>query len=1001
MSGSVFQSLVGRLRSLLPQPRLPNRITHLAAEGGTSFRVHSVKRGGMGIVYLCSSAKDEAAGPNIALKTFDDKFFFDPQMQAAVEVEAKTWLEVSGASYVLPLLGIVTCDQKPHLMMPAVSPSPAGDVSLADEIRRHPGGLPTERCFSVACQLAMALAECARRIPDLVHGDIKPDNILLLGDAVPHLADFGAARLASQAGNAFAAQGTALYMAPECWSDPGRQDQTADIYAFGITLFEMLSGTVPFVAHDGDLTALERMHRESPPQFSSPPDGDPLREALCAFALQCLAKSPAARPPTAQSVLQRILQIGNEHDPVGALVEMVALHKYRTTTEPSEIITGRVDSLLRQGDGKTALRILQQLPSDQIAGRVLMLFGTASSLANRDEDALGYFERYLAWETDQSKRVSCMNEVGLSLKRLNRLAEARQVYEGAIPLGSREAQLMLRSNYAATLTELGETDRAVGILRQLSMHNEDSPQVWALLASALGKSSQSDDAIKAIQKAIHLWPRNGQYRLMLAQLLMEGRDISGALRTLDVAYGLGYHTKEWVIRTLACHLLLNQQEHIAELLAHLKRDISEEEARHAFDEAATMAESIAGSRSGDQSEGEGDKTSSEPSTRGTQREAEAVGQANANPQVATSTEARTEDPRAGIRAGVQPHLQTRFSTVDNSMLFDFYYGVEQQDYAACFAEAIAKVKVGLMGTSGSLQQRAKSYAFARCPRCGVVMLTQRDEGEQYACQGCGERVAVVTIRDAALDRLRNEAMTAAGLQPRASGGGTLFVAVAAADGNQADIVNAHLSDGGYARVEPKRTIHDMFAMQAHERGIEIPGDLQVWMRKVEPAETSADDGTPADLDRLLRELRRRAGSIWSMSMSVESEDQSRFMMMTEEESFLNLKDSCAANPDDVLLARTFIETATRFHRLAEAKEVLSRIRLSYPDDPDTKVAAAVVALEEGRHEEAISLLEGVLDAQPRDHMARARLFAAYQAAGRMDRARVLWEELRAHGILRR
>jgi len=61
------------------------------------FRVRDVKRGGMGIVYLCSPAEDETAPPKLALKTFDDRFFFDPQMQAAVETESRRWLMVSGA----------------------------------------------------------------------------------------------------------------------------------------------------------------------------------------------------------------------------------------------------------------------------------------------------------------------------------------------------------------------------------------------------------------------------------------------------------------------------------------------------------------------------------------------------------------------------------------------------------------------------------------------------------------------------------------------------------------------------------------------------------------------------------------------------------------------------------------------------------------------------------------------------------------------------------------
>ena len=56
--------------------------------------------------------------------------------------------------------------------------------------------------------------------------------LLFRDDRAPPLADFGAARLASRAGHAFTVRGT-LYLAPECWADPGRQSQASDASAFG------------------------------------------------------------------------------------------------------------------------------------------------------------------------------------------------------------------------------------------------------------------------------------------------------------------------------------------------------------------------------------------------------------------------------------------------------------------------------------------------------------------------------------------------------------------------------------------------------------------------------------------------------------------------------------------------------------------------------------------------------------------------------------------------
>ena len=994
-----LRSLVGRLGAAGKASGAKQEVIEL--EGGLNARVLATKRGGMGVVYLCAINPD-VDSPEVALKTFDEKFYFDPAMQAAFEMEARTWLVVSGAPFVLPLMRMIMGGKKPYLMMPAIMPNAHGDVSLADEIRRSPTGLGASRCLSLATQVAAGLTQCVRRVDGLVHGDLKPENILLFPDGSAMISDFGAARLASRLGPRDSAHGTSLYLSPECWTEPANTSAASDIYAFGATLFEALEGGVPFEPGDGDEQALFLMHRDTPPSFGRPSEG-PLSDALRALSLECLAKNPGDRPQNMASIFERLVALGDEHDPITGLTSLISGHALRDLLNDPEAVRSRASSLLEQGDGENALRVLDQIPDDEAQDDLLRMRGNALSLAGRDEEALAVFERYLEIAPEGDDRTRCVNDMALSLKRLGRLAEARALYEDTIPRASREIQLMLRGNYAATLIELGEPARAANILRELTRQHPSSQEGWALLADAISRSSTSGEAIAAIQRAVELAPRNGNYRLMLGAFLMDGpKDVHAALEALDLAYGLGYHSREWMVRTLACNMLLDRREHVAELFAAIEQDLPDKEAVTIVREAAAMAAAIAGiAQEGlpaQPGREDGDGGAEEVVSTAPGEAVPALAEGSASDRTAPDYD--EEEYRFQLRRGTRAHVQIRMSSVDSSTLFDFYYGVGQPDYTAVFAKTTAELKMHMLGNALGGGQRTKPFAFAQCPMCGVAMLTQRDPGERYLCQACGERVELAPAPSIAPEGLLLEALAAAGLEARATDEGTLFLGIVPNDPGQAASLEPILKQSGYERVGADALVNNMFAMQAHERGLDHPRDLEVWMRPLEAALSTAEDGTPEEVDRLLREIRRSAGNLLSMSMVIKDPQTVDLFLSTEHEMLDQMEAELGASPDGPGLARSFIETAIRLGRLTEATGQLARLRLAFPDDPDTQAAAGALAVAEGRLDEAIALLEEVLLARPRDHGARAQLAYACDGAGRTERAQELRDQLRSHGLLR-
>lgn len=172
-----------------------------------------------------------------------------------------------------------------------------GGGSLADLLSRQPK-LPIERAVGIALELSDALSRAHHL--DILHRDIKPANILLAEDGTPRLTDFGLARVGSSQALTTAGSilGTFAYLSPEaCYNQ--KLDARSDIWSFGIVLFEMLTGQLPF---EGD-TPFEVMYAI---HHQPLPDPTALREdippALVDLVRKMLMKDRPARIASARMV---------------------------------------------------------------------------------------------------------------------------------------------------------------------------------------------------------------------------------------------------------------------------------------------------------------------------------------------------------------------------------------------------------------------------------------------------------------------------------------------------------------------------------------------------------------------------------------------------------------------------------------------------------------------------------------------------------------------------
>ncbi len=171
----------------------------------------------------------------------------------------------------------------------------------------------------------------------VIHRDIKPGNILKLGQHAM-VTDFGVAKALNAAmpvsgiTTAGMAIGTPAYMAPEQLAGDPAADHRIDIYAVGLLAYELLTGESPFTGPSPQATMAAQLTRDPEPLYQCCPDVPP---PLSAIIMQCLAKDPANRPPTAEALMSALDSIttssGDVKHPLSPTLPSVSRRKRQLT----------------------------------------------------------------------------------------------------------------------------------------------------------------------------------------------------------------------------------------------------------------------------------------------------------------------------------------------------------------------------------------------------------------------------------------------------------------------------------------------------------------------------------------------------------------------------------------------------------------------------------------------------------------------------------------------
>jgi serine/threonine-protein kinase len=256
-----------------------------------------IGRGGMGIVYR---ARDRRLKRLVAIKLLPPDLAYRADIRSRFLREAETSAQLSHPS-IVPIYTVEEADNLVFFIMGYVN----GDT-IAQRLRQR-GPMSPEEVRRIMCEVGDALAYANAR--NVVHRDIKPDNILLDSDTGRAMVtDFGIARAVSEGNDTRLtttglAIGTPAYMSPEQCAGDRSVDGRSDIYSLGIVGYQMLSGDLPFVASNTPGMFVKHLTEQPRPIGDRvqglPPD-------LGAIIMRCLAKEPSERFPTATALVDAL-----------------------------------------------------------------------------------------------------------------------------------------------------------------------------------------------------------------------------------------------------------------------------------------------------------------------------------------------------------------------------------------------------------------------------------------------------------------------------------------------------------------------------------------------------------------------------------------------------------------------------------------------------------------------------------------------------------------------
>lgn len=483
----------------------------LGRELGPYELLEVVGRGATATVYR---ARQSSLGRLVAVKVMHETLVTDPTAVARFQRELKVAASVSHPNLVHLLDGDLA-HTPPYIVMELVKGS-----SLAAHLERH-GPLPWAKAIAVTGALAEALAHLHAH--DILHRDLKPANVLLDETGGVKLADFGLARL--QGGTLLTAEGSMLgtfaFASPEVLQGEAATKRS-DLWSLGATLHRMLTG-VPIsealfmpdwigAVIAGRITPVEQVAHHVPPH-------------LLDLVKDLLAPDPAARPPSAAAVVERLRATASAPRSTRGKVTPVAVVTVERRSVASKALAGIAVLLALVAGWKYHQKLDFERDRDRMwelhlrrkPAEALFLAERLNATDPRHDLAalvlveslvrLGRIEaaqaKLIQIRKDQPHHAELAGRMGDLMLEQGRFDEARRMFEEVERLAPGAGQIRL-SRLHRRKRALPEAEAAA---REATRRLPQSAHGWTELAVVLHESQRLPEAIEAADQAIQLDPK--------------------------------------------------------------------------------------------------------------------------------------------------------------------------------------------------------------------------------------------------------------------------------------------------------------------------------------------------------------------------------------------------------------------------------------------------------------------------------------------------------------
>ena len=481
--------------------------------------------------------------------------------------EAMLWVELGSHPNVVRAIDVRELDWQLAIIAEYVEPDAVGRNTVGQYIRSGAGGL--YKALRWAQQFGFAMQHAASRGLH-AHRDIKPDNLMVNAAGDLKVTDFGLARAvvaeaeltpssqrglpASRLTMVGSMLGTPHYMAPEQFVSSDQVDLRSDLYAFGIVLYEVLSGgQFPYRTAGDTIESLMRAHMTAEPQSLDTP--------MWSIVERCLQKQPAHRFQSIEAFLESVAGVARQ-------LGLHPLRRPQIDLALAEELYAKAQALVGLGRPRDALRVIEDYLErwpDEASGWTEK--GRIHLTLSENAESVQASQRSLELNPGNSH---ALNNLGLALKRLNRAADSIRAFREAIVedpqntgamMNMAEPLLSLRryaeasaglvqalrlaptketlrfnaNNCAVAMLRAGEGHAALEVFEELVKLGGEDSDIWSNLAAANLLLGNRRTAIGCFEKLLSLEGPTGAALLELTRLYADESEVSKALSYCDQA----------------------------------------------------------------------------------------------------------------------------------------------------------------------------------------------------------------------------------------------------------------------------------------------------------------------------------------------------------------------------------------------------------------------------------------------------------------------------------